>query len=219
MPSLLNNSVLALCISVMGDAEGLGDEAWGTSPRSAGDGRILGCEEGLEGISRRCRSHKPVPGMLTFRYTPLGPMLTLKGAAPSVALRPWRVRFNLMPGSTLEVLRKRQLIVPSAAPIPDTLLVQPTAQPPPWVSSRKRTHLVRSMASPNHLTSMDRERLESGIESPASLKAKNSRRSYNRLARSLWTQASGFGCSKCAGRQRLLCCATGFGRGEQPSEG
>src|ERR1035441_2461489 len=58
----------------------------------------------------RCRSHIPVPGMLTFLYTPLGPTLMLNGAAPSVALRPRAVRFSLTPGSTLKVLRKRQLI-------------------------------------------------------------------------------------------------------------
>jgi len=32
------------------------------------------------------------------------------GAAPGVALRPWRVRFNSTPGSTLKVFRNLQLI-------------------------------------------------------------------------------------------------------------
>src|ERR1035441_4721266 len=114
MLSLPSNSVLALRISVMGDGEGRGGVegangiGWGIPPRSVGGAWIPeGCEEG---ISRRSRFHRPVPGILTFRYTPRGPTFTLNGAAPTVALSPCRVRFSLMPGSTLNVLRNRQLM-------------------------------------------------------------------------------------------------------------
>jgi hypothetical protein len=65
---------------------------------------------GDEGTSSRSRFQTPIPGILTFRYTPRGPTFTLNGAAPRVALRPWRVRFNFTPGRTLKVFRNLQLM-------------------------------------------------------------------------------------------------------------
>jgi hypothetical protein len=77
------------------------------------DGAICGRQFDTRWLRRPANTlpvHIPVPGMLTFRYTPFGPMLMLNGAAPSVALRPRAVRFNFTPGNTLKVLRKRQLM-------------------------------------------------------------------------------------------------------------
>src|SRR5579863_9002224 len=78
-----------------------------------GTGTAAGRFDGTEvsGTSRRVRFQSPVPGMLTLLYSPRGPTFTLNGAIPNVALRPWRVTFNLTPGMTLNDFRKRQLIM------------------------------------------------------------------------------------------------------------
>src|ERR1022692_545076 len=113
MLSLLRVSVLALCISMVGEDETGVDDGTNGTVGEAVAGSVTGgsVRDGWdEGKSRRCRSHIPVPGMLTFWYTPLGPTLTLNGDAPSVALSPRAVRFSLTPGNTRKVLRKRQLI-------------------------------------------------------------------------------------------------------------
>jgi hypothetical protein len=106
MLSLPNNSVLALRISLSDDTGEISDGANGT--KESGSLWIPdGCDEGTP---MRCLSHIPVPGMLMFLYTPLGPTLTLNGAVPRVALSPRAVRFSLTPGRNLNVLRNRQLI-------------------------------------------------------------------------------------------------------------
>src|ERR1022692_1006159 len=113
MLSLLRVSVLALCISMVGEDEtGVDDGTNGSVGEAVAESVTGGSvRDGWdEGKSRRCRSHIPVPGLLTFWYTPLGPTLTLNGDAPSVALSPRAVRFSLTPGITLKLLRKRQLI-------------------------------------------------------------------------------------------------------------
>ena len=104
--ALFKSSVLALRIS------------WAGSVPAGGSGGAEGLDGGATegaGVSSRVRFHRPVPGMLTLLYVPCGPMFKLNGAAPSVALRPRRVRLSLTPGRTLNDFRNASSF-PSSRP-------------------------------------------------------------------------------------------------------